>query len=65
MEFWWDGVIVVFYCVLCGIRCYNDSVIVDYLNGKGYVCYYEFVCVEVRGLKNNILKRSFSYESEE
>ncbi|XP_024381715.1 uncharacterized protein [Physcomitrium patens] len=60
-----DGVTAVFYCALCGTRCYNDSAIADHLNGKGHARHYESVRAEVRGLKNNTSKRSLSYESEE
>ncbi|KAG0621677.1 hypothetical protein M758_3G039800 [Ceratodon purpureus] len=31
-----DGVTAVFYCSLCGTRCYNDSALGDHLNGKGH-----------------------------
>jgi hypothetical protein len=38
-----DGVTPVFYCSLCGTRCYNDSALGDHLNGKGHARHYKSV----------------------
>lgn len=38
-----DGVTAVFYCSLCGTRCYNDSALGDHLNGKGHARHYKSV----------------------
>lgn len=38
-----DGVTAVFYCSLCGTRCYNDSALGDHLNGKGHARHYNSV----------------------
>ncbi|XP_024362744.1 uncharacterized protein [Physcomitrium patens] len=31
-----DGATAVFYCSLCGTRCYNDAALSDHLNGKAH-----------------------------
>lgn len=38
-----DGLTAVFYCSLCGTRCYNDSALGDHLNGKGHARHYNSV----------------------
>lgn len=35
-----EGATVVFFCSLCGTRCYNDSALGDHLNGKGHARHY-------------------------
>ena len=58
-----DGVTAVFYCSLCGTRCYNDSALGDHLNGKGHARHFKSVR-DADGKWRKESKRAFSGDSE-
>lgn len=58
-----DGVTAVFYCSLCGTRCYNDSALGDHLNGKGHARHYKSVR-DSDGEWQKQAKRTFNGDTE-